>query len=411
MDDQDLDPAITRRRLLAVGGGAALAVAGGGALLGCGGSSAAPVAKAPRVRPLPAGRPEQQHRWDGALKRDGFGNATAPRFDRLLMLGIEGAPGVAAAARLEDALRAVEASQPAGPEGLLLLVGWGPRWFKAIGEESPVPEPVALTPDEAPDLDAYAACIHLASDDPARLDAAEKLVRDGIGTPFVLADRRAGFTGRGLPRRLGRGANGIPTGQPRRDSPLFMGFASGFTRNQARETDVEIADGPWKGATTMHVSTLSLALSSWYGSLSEQQRAHRMFGPKISLEAVRNPGEGLDPQPDPIGTARESGLVGHAQALAVARRSGRPRILRRDFNGLDGKQPLVHFVALQRSIDDFVETRSAMAAARAVSADPRVQPQVNNGINEWITTRNRANYLVPPRTRRTCPLLPGWDEV
>ena len=95
--------------------------------------------------------------------------------------------------------------------------------------------------------------------------------------------------------------------------------------------------------------------------------------------------------------------------MAAVRRNGRPLILRRDFNGLDGKQPLVHFVALQRSIDDFVETRQAMAAARAVAADQRVTPQINNGINEWTSTRSRANYLVPPRSRRTCPGLAGWD--
>lgn len=396
--------AITRRRLLVAGGGAVLAAAGGGVLSLGSGSAAMPA-----VRPLPAGRPERQYLWDGSLRRDGFGNRTAPRFNRLLHLGLNGEPSVAAAARLEDGLRAVEAGAPAGPAGLLMLVGWGPRWFAATGSRSPVPEPVALTPDEAPTLDTHAACIHLAADDRARLDAAERVIRRSLSGPLVLSDVRDGFTGRGLPRRLGTGANGIPAGRPARDSPLFMGFASGFTKNQAREDDITIDDGDWAGATTMHVSALSLTLGSWYESLDERQRVARMFGPRVSLEAVRDPGAGLEPTGDVAESARRDGLVGHAQALGAARRDGRPRLLRRDFNGLDGRQPLVHFVALQRSIDDFVATRQAMAASRAVAADRRVGPQVNNGINEWISTRSRANYLVPPRSRRTCPGLKGWD--
>lgn len=403
------EPAITRRRLLVAGGGAVLAAAGGAALRDGAGGSTPPVV--PAVRPDPGGRPELQHLWDASLRRDGFGNRTAPRFDRLLHLDLVGTPTVAMAARLEDALRAVEAGAPAGPRGLLLLVGWGPRWFSALDTDSPVPEPTALTPDELPDLDHHAACIHLASDDAFRLDRAERTLRQGVRAPLRLVDRRDGFTGAGLARKMARGADGIPAGQPSRTSPLFMGFASGFTKNQARERDITITAGQWAGATTMHVSTLALALSSWYSALDERQRAARMFGPRISLEAVRDPGAGLDPQPGVEATARRSGLVGHSQALGAARVDGRPRILRRDFNGLDGHQPLVHFVALQRSIEDFVATRTAMAAARAVAADPRVQPQVNNGINEWITTRRRANYLVPPRSRRTCPGLPGWDRA
>ena len=382
-------------------------VAGGGAaaLLG-GGGDRTPV---PAVRAAVRGRPELQHLWDDSLRADGVGNRTAPRFNRLLHVDLDGAPTVAAAARLEDGLRALEAGYPAGPEGLLMLVGWSAAWFEALGRSSPVPSPQALTPVEAPDLDRHGGCVLLASDSRAVLDRAEAAIRRSVRAPLTVADRRDGFTGAGLPRRLGRGANGIPPGRPLRSSPLFMGVASGFTRNQAREDDISVAEGPWAGATTMHVSVLSLALASWYGSLDERQRAARMFAPQIPLERVRRGSPGVNPPDDVVAAARRYGVVGHAQAVAAARRDGRPRILRRDFNGLDGRQPLVHFVALQRSIDDFVATRRAMAAARAVAADERVTPQINNGINEWVTTRSRANYLVPPRDRRTCPGLEGWD--
>lgn len=402
-------PRLTRRRLLVASAGAATAataVAGGGTLLAGRGPSSTAV---PQVRPLPRGRDERQFAWDGSLRSDGFGNRTAPRHHRLLLLGLEGPPTVAAAAALEDGLRAVEQALPGGPDGLLLLAGWGPAWFAALDTASPVPEPTALTPDEAPELDRFAACLHLASDDRAAVDRAERLLRRSLRPPFTLAARRTGFTGAGMPRRLGGRVNGVPEGEPRREAPLLMGFASGFARTQARESDVVIADGPWAGSTTMHVSVLALALSSWYGSLSERQRAARMIAPQVPLRRVLDPGAGIDPPGDVEATARRHGLVGHAQAAAAARRDGRPRLLRRDFNGLDGKQPLVHFVALQRDIDDFVATRQAMAAARAVAADERVTPHVNNGINEWLSTRSRANYLVPPRSRRTAPALAGWD--
>ena len=394
-------PRITRRRLLIAGAGAATA----GALAACGGDDATPV---PRVRALPGGRPDRQFAWDGSLFSDGFGNRTAPRHHRLVHLELTGPPTVAAAAALEDGLRAIEEA-PAGPRGLLVLVGWGPAWFNLLDRESPVPEPEALTADEAPDLDRFVACVHLASDNERLLKAAEAQLRRAIRSPFAIADQRAGFTAPGVPRRLSGTLNGLPEGQPRKSAPLFMGFASGFARNQAREDDIAIADGAWAGGTTMHVSVLSLALATWYGSLTEEQRAARMFAPEIKLQRVLEPGDGIDPPDDVVAAAKRHGLVGHAQSMAALRRNGRPRILRRDFNGVDGRQPLVHFVALQRSIEDFVLTRQAMAAAKAVAADERVTPHVNNGINEWTTTRSRANYLVPPRTRRTCPGLDGWD--
>jgi hypothetical protein len=394
---------VTRRGLLIAGAAATV----GGALAACGGSATVPV---PRVRALPAGRPDRQFEWDNSLHSDGFGNRTAPRHHRLVHLELTGPPTVAAAAALEDGLRAIEASTPAGPRGLLIVVGWGPAWFNVLDRPAPVPEPAALTPDEAPELDRFVACVHLASDNERLLKAAEAQLRRAIRSPLAIAEQRVGFTAAGMPRRLSGTLNGLPEGQPRKSAPLFMGFASGFARNQAREVDIAITDGAWAGGTTMHVSVLSLALATWYGSLTEEQRAARMFAPQITLSRVLEPRDGIDPPTDVVATARRHGLVGHAQSMAALRRNGRPRILRRDFNGVDGRQPLVHFVALQRSIEDFVLTRQAMTAASAVAADDRVTPHVNNGINEWTSTRSRANYLVPPRTRRTCPGLDGWDS-
>lgn len=399
-------PRLTRRRLIVVGGGVAAAAYGGVQLAG---RDERPRSAAPPVRSAPDGWPAQQHQWDEVLRTDASGNRLAPRHHHLIHLSLQGAPTVAAAAALEDGLRELEERHRRGPAGLLMAVGWSARWFTALGVPSPVPPPEPLAPDELPDLDSHVACIHLASDDQAALAVAGRSLRRAVRAPFGATDVRAGATGSGLARRQARGANGIPTGQPRRDSPLFMGFSSGRRKTQATEEHVTITEGPWAGGTTMHVSVLSLALATWFGSLDEDQRAARMFAPGFTARQARRPTADVSLPADLERTARRHGLVGHAQTAAEARVDGLPRIIRRDFNGRDGRQPLVHFVALQRSIDDFVVTRQAMNASRAVSADDRVGPHVNNGINEWITTRSRANYIVPVRGRRTCPGLAGWD--
>jgi hypothetical protein len=369
------DGGLTRRGLLVASG--ALAVAAlrppAGAALGARG-----------VRAAPAGRPDRQHAWDATLAVDEHGNRTAPRLHRLLLLDLAGPPGIADATALEDALRAVEAQQPAGPSGILLTVGWGPAWFAALGVPSPVPEPAALAGDRAPRLERFAACIHLASDFADVLARAERTVRTALGGALVLAGRRTGFTGRGLPRRLGPPA----ARRLAREAPLYLGFASTARRSQAREGDVTLRDGPWAGGTTMHVSVLELALERW-GRLDERERVAAMFAPGVTPARARRPGPGLVlPAPD--------GRAGHAQAAAAARRDGRPRLLRRDFDGVQDGRAVVHFVSLQRDLEDLAATRRALVAH-------------GPGIEPFVRARSRAAFVVPPRSRRTCPLLPGWD--
>ena len=101
------------------------------------------------------------------------------------------------------------------------------------------------------------------------------------------------------------------------------------------------------------------------------------------------------------------GVIGHAQTSATARRNGNPLILRRDFDTTDGGEAGLHFVALQRSIEDFVTTRTAMNASNAQLRNPSITDTVNNGINEFIFVTKRGNYLLPARADRSFPLLPG----
>ena len=133
-----------------------------------------------------------------------------------------------------------------------------------------------------------------------------------------------------------------------------------------------------------------------------------MFAPQVS------PGQAArfttDAESDPnlySQAVRRYGVVGHAQTSARARRRGKPLILRRDFNTVDGGQAGLHFVAVQRTIEDFVTTRTAMNAASAQLQNPSISGTVNNGINEFIFVLKRANYILPPRPQRSFPMLPG----
>jgi hypothetical protein len=79
--------------------------------------------------------------------------------------------------------------------------------------------------------------------------------------------------------------------------------------------------------------------------------------------------------------------------------------LRRDFNTVDGGQAGLHFVSLQRTIEDFMRTRTAMNAGSAQLQNPAISATVNNGVTEFIFVLKRANYVVPPRAQRSFPLV------
>jgi hypothetical protein len=66
---------------------------------------------------------------------------------------------------------------------------------------------------------------------------------------------------------------------------------------------------------------------------------------------------------------------------------------------------------IQRSIDDFIATRNAMNATTAQLQNPAITDTVNNGINEFIFVLKRANHILPARSQRAFPLLPGRERV
>jgi hypothetical protein len=373
--------------------------------------------------------PRRQHAWNEALPRDDHGNVVAPRHHVLLYLDYrrDGRPTDGDRERVETALRGVERAYRRRGDGLLLTTSYSPSYFErfdaSLPESVDLPHPEALAPFEDPQLDTPDAVVHLASNHAQvvlgaqeALDGAKDTL-NGVEQPdaaltdaFEVVDRRTGFIGDGLPAENAADAEGVPADAVPDDAPLFMGFESGFEKNQASEDRVTIRSGPFAGGTTQHVSKLRLNLAQWYEQDDRWQRVAKMFCPHhAENDVIDGPGDNLGDSSriDECGsteeTARGMGVVGHSQKSARARDGDdSPLILRRDFDSTDGGRASLHFLALQREISDFVETREAMNGTD-VAERSAVGQRNNNGILQYIRTRRRGNYLVPPRSLRALP--------
>ena len=400
----------------------ASALAAGGVASGVRAKRAAASVPVPAVAlgAQPAGLPARQHAWLATLAVDDVGDPIAPRFDRLLFFDVNGTPTPAYAVLLEAALRTLERRYRWGPGGLLFTGGWGPAYFEhVLGVPSPIPTATGLSSFESPAIDDYHLCLHLACNDEERLAAVEEALVHGAALPgasgtlalspaLTWRETRTGFTGEGLPAAR-QNVRGIPAGhRVPRSAPLFMGFKSGLRKNQASEDFVTIADGEFAQGTTMQVSYMRLRLEGWYGKLDERERVARMYSPETTPEQVKHFTADAESEPNLTDeAAKRYGVIGHSQTSARARRHGKPLIIRRDFNTVDGGYAGLHFVSVQRSIDDFVITRNAMNATGAHLVNPTITATANNGINDFIKVLKRANYILPSRAGRSFPLLPG----
>jgi hypothetical protein len=286
-----------------------------------------------------------------------------------------------------------------------------------------LPEPRALAPIEEPELDRQDAVVHLASDHAQVVLAAEEALlgdqetingvemQGNLSGVFERADRRTGFVGDGLPAE-NQDVAGIPAGDHvPEDSPLYMGFKSGFRKNQASEDRVTIDSGPFAGATTMQVSKIRLNLQQWYEQDDRYQRVAKMFCPVHAEEgSVEGTGDNLGDDTGMSGEcvddiddhAREYGVVGHSQKSARAREDDEPLMIRRDFDSTDDGEAGLHFVSVQRTISDFVDTREAMNGTD-LAESTAIGRRNNNGILQYMSVERRGNFLVPPRGHRALP--------
>ncbi len=381
----------------------------------------------PRGTESPEDLPRRQHAWDDHAATDSHGNVELPRHHVLLHLDLREDAGEDAPRDVEDSFRTLERAYDWSHEGLLFTVGYSHSYFDSVDAESPVPEPEPLADFESPDLDGYDAVVHLASDHPAAVVEAEEALKGGVDEAngvevedtledvFRFPERRTGFVGAGLPADH-QDVDGVPDSEPvPEDSPLYMGFKSGFRENQAGEDKVTIDEGRFEGGTTQQISSMSIDLVQWYEQDTRWQREAKMFCPAHADEdRVEGVGDNLGTEPmtdDCKGEeavrehAREYGTVGHSEKMTRVRdEDDDPLMIRRDFNSTDGGRAGLHFLAVQESIDDFVETREAMNAAD-IAGDTAVGARTNNGILQYLDVRSRANYVLPPREKRA---LPDW---
>jgi len=381
----------------------------------------------PRGTDDPSSLPPRQHAWNQFLERDDHGNVKQPRHHVLLYVDYTGdTPTESERETVEAAFTSLERAYQRGSHGLLFTVGYSPYYFERAFDSSPggvdLPTPEALAPFEDPTPDDPDAVVHLASDYAQVVLAAEEALKGNretvnevdvtdLGEVFAVRDRRTGFIGDGLPAE-NQDVQGIPDDEPvSEDAPLFMGFKSGFEKNQAPEEHVTIQDGPFADGTTQHISRIRLHLDQWYDQDSRSQRVSKMFCPAhAEQDTVEGPGDNLGNDSQlgscPAHTeedARTSGMVGHAQKVARAEDGGRPVILRRDFDTTDGDAAGVHFVSLQESIADFIDTKQAMNGTD-VAENSAVGTRTNNGILQYLTVKRRGNYLIPPRQYRSLPV-------
>jgi len=421
---------------------AAVAIGGASALSACltresGPDTPTDASDLPTGVPDPSSLPRRQHAWNDALPRDDHGNHVPPSHRVLLYLDYagEGTPDDADRETLEAALGSLERAYPRTVEGsdtrssgLFVTISYSPSYFDRFDADLPdsvdLPEPSALTPFEDPALDTPDALIHLASDYGSVVLGAEEALRgeqgtlNGVDVSATLdgvverVDRRTGFIGDGLPADH-QDVEGIPDSEPvPGDSPLYMGFESGMEKAQAGEDAVTIPEGPFAGGTTQQVSKIDLHLDQWYEQDSRSHRVASMFCPAHAEEGrVEGTGENLGNTNGVVESgcpahatedARQEGVVGHAQKAARAREDGDPLLLRRDFDSTDGGQAGVHFLSLQRGIEDFVVTRTAMTGSD-LAREGAVGRQSNNGILRYMTVRRRGNFLLPPREHRAFP--------
>ena len=126
---------------------------------------------------------------------------------------------------------------------------------------------------EDPAIDSFHLCLHLASDDQALLEKLRAHTGPGAGTDPARRQTRTGFVGAGLPASHQKSAvrlwkTSTPGDHVTQATPLFMGFKSGLSKNQASEDAVTIPDGQFAQGTTMAVSYMTLSLDDWYENLT-----------------------------------------------------------------------------------------------------------------------------------------------
>ncbi|MFB6296067.1 MAG: hypothetical protein ABEH66_04405 [Halobacteriales archaeon] len=382
-----------------------------------------------------AALPERQHAWGNYIVRDAHGNTVLPQHQVLLFLDYKrtGTPTAGDRETVEAALSTLDRAFQRGTggdisasinEGLITMISYSRSYFDRFDADLPGdidlqrPEGVLdAVGEDREKADHYDALLLLTADFGSILLSAEEALFGELDTVngvdveasldgvFEKADRRTGVVGKGLP------AEKLDEDRIPEHAPLSMGYKSGFRDSLPSEDAVTITGGPFDQATTQAASRLRIDLGDWYDH-DDETRDDLMFSTQHDHEDI---GETAEPLGGDSGVTEEMtenieahgeahDRMGHTAKTATARNEDFEPIILRRSEGVATDVPEegvtgFNFTAVQEGIEDFVETRKAMNPEEydAGVEDP------HHGIIDYLETRSRATFLVPPRSLRALP--------
>ena len=293
------------------------------------------------------------------------------------------------------------------------------------------------------------------SDELEHVEAGARQLFDEFDGLFAKTSIRKGFAGggfdgsRSLPKQMAMAA-GVPGADLIPDNAeLFLGFTStqkaglGPAAIANHETLGYVDLGPagyFHSGTAMHLSHIFENLEAWYLNFDFDERVTTTFTPDKKVPpGTQTVAQGPDQVADTtqvVSDFQRHGTIGHSAAIQTTSRllqdvvgadgtiyeKGTAIPQRADFNTLDnpffwsadperdgqqeGPSAGVHFVVFNPTSDDFHRNRLAMDGVLPDGTKLPVAPRDRGqGLNSVLRTTHRQNFLVPPRTRRSFPLV------
>jgi hypothetical protein len=261
---------------------------------------------------------------------------------------------------------------------------------------------------------------------------------------------RVMFVQRGMPRRVADGARLPYAGRVHPESPMWMGFAdqhvdgSGpavittFQGNRSARLSTASDGDYFANGSIQHLSHVVLDLEQFYlGDGNQQHDDDETFLERVQymFRSTPPPSQGFDDQftdgggpafipnefkgaddaergAEGIGTRKAEHRLGHLSALQRSSRAsdGTPMHIRMDGPGFDSldvpdgsNQPKLHFSIFVPTADFFARMRRNQASVDLAKAHQ--VPANDQGLERFLTTTRRQNFLVPPRRHRAFPLV------
>jgi hypothetical protein len=265
----------------------------------------------------------------------------------------------------------------------------------------------------------------------------------GLEGLLEATSRRLSFTQIGLPRKVAEEA-GLDYAQLINPaSPMWMGFVSQqvgssgsapittFAGNSSAKLTTARGHDYFNHGSIVHLSHAIIDLEQFYARPSETyvRRVAEMFsadpvprqgnadqftdggGPAFVPNVFTGPQQ-AEHEAEGATTFDHEPHIAHTTALQRSSRAPdrKPMHIRADGPGFDSldvpdgsDQPKLHFAIYVPTADFFATMRRNQASPDLVQRD--AVPERNQGIERFLTTTRRQNFLVPPRRNRAFPLV------